>query len=80
MKNVAQNTKCPICRVGLPNAVDKWKSRTIQTAREQISALREEHISSAVTRDVANGSQHTLNFSGNLTISGNFCGKLNIII
>ena len=33
---------------------------------------------SAAARAVANGSQHTLNFSGNLTLSGTFKGIVNI--
>ena len=35
---------------------------------------------SAAPRAVANGSQHTLNFSGNLTLSGTFKGTVNINI
>ena len=35
---------------------------------------------SAAARAVASGSQHTLNFSGNLTLSGTFKGIVNINI
>ena len=34
----------------------------------------------AAARAVASGSQRTLNFSGNLTLSGNFGGTVNIIL